>query len=173
MPEVPIWVSPNGTWYALNGLEANCTLDACPIETSIYGYRPSVPFSSTLIALFGLCMIVQIYLGFRWRNWGFMAAMILGCIDEIIGYTGRILYYNDPWGQVGFIMQVGKASPTSSLLQNSISNLSFQSSSPWAQSSSLQPSTCSSLKCQSQTLPHSQISPPPFPLKHSPPTQPN
>jgi hypothetical protein len=37
-----------------------------------------------------------------------MIAMLLGCVDEIIGYAGRIMYYNNPWGDAGFIIQIGK-----------------------------------------------------------------
>lgn len=32
--------------------------------------------------------------------------MVSGCIDEILGYVGRILYWQDPWGKAGFIMQI-------------------------------------------------------------------
>lgn len=36
-----------------------------------------------------------------------MTAMLLGCVTEIIGYIGRILYYDNPWNDTGFIMQIG------------------------------------------------------------------
>lgn len=32
--------------------------------------------------------------------------MVLGCIDEILGYVGRILYWQNPWAKGGFIMQI-------------------------------------------------------------------
>jgi len=35
-----------------------------------------------------------------------MAAMLLGCIDEILGYVGRILLWQNPWNHAGFIMQI-------------------------------------------------------------------
>jgi hypothetical protein len=101
------YIVVNGTHYIYYGDQANCTLSACPVETSVYGYRASLPLSGILIALYSLCLVVQVFLGWRYKAWGFMAAMVLGCIDEIMGFVGRILMYQDPWGQTGFIMQIG------------------------------------------------------------------
>jgi hypothetical protein len=92
--------------YGANETYPSCTISTCPIEYSVYGYRPSLAFSSTVIALYGLCMAIQLFLGIRYRKWGFMAAMLMGCTAEIIGYAGRILYYQNPWGEDGFIIQI-------------------------------------------------------------------
>ena len=105
----PTYISPNGTVYIAGGKEANCTLAVCPVEYSVYGYRPSIEASSILIGLYTLCMVYQVTLGWRHRAWGFMAAMSLGCIDEILGYVGRILLRQDPWNNAGFIMQIGES----------------------------------------------------------------
>lgn len=102
------WTLPDGATFAAGGENPNCTVEACPIEFSVYGYRPTLPGSAALIALYGICMIVQIVLGIRYKTWWFMGAMVLGCIDEILGYAGRILYYQNPWKEPGFIMQIGK-----------------------------------------------------------------
>lgn len=106
------YVNPNdGLTYTFGGDgDVNCTVSTCPIELSVYGYRPSLPFSSLLIGLYGLCMAVQIFLGIRYKKWGFMSAMILGCVSEIIGYAGRIMYWQNPWGDSGFIIQIGEYS---------------------------------------------------------------
>lgn len=98
---------PNGIWYTTGGDDANCTISVCPVELSVYGYRPTLPGSIALIALYGLCALIQIALGWRYKTWGFMAAMVGGCLDEILGYVGRIMMYQNPWGQSGFIMQIG------------------------------------------------------------------
>lgn len=104
----PVYTTPNGTVYVAGGDLSNCTVSVCPIELSVYGYRPSIPASTVLIALYAVCMGIQTYLGFRYRRWGFMSLMLAGCLDEILGYVGRILYWQDPWGQSGFIMQIGE-----------------------------------------------------------------
>lgn len=103
-----IWVSPGGTAYTYTGHNANCTVSACPVELSVYGYRPNLALSGALIALYAIATVVQIGLGLRCKSWTFMSAMVLGCLDEILGYVGRIILYQNPWNHTGFIMQIGK-----------------------------------------------------------------
>ncbi|KAL7924763.1 RTA1 like domain-containing protein [Trichoderma austrokoningii] len=88
------------------GPHANCTLDLCPIEYSVYKYRPSVAANATFVALFGLSILVHIILGIRWRQWNFMALMIVGCLVEIGGYAGRLILYNNPFSFGGFMDQI-------------------------------------------------------------------
>ena len=104
----PLYHSSNGTVYVAGGANANCTLAVCPLDLSVYGYRPSIGASSALIALYAGCILVQGILGWRYRSWGFMAAMMAGCLDEILGYVGRIMYWHNPWNHTGFIMQIGE-----------------------------------------------------------------
>lgn len=91
------------------GPNANCTLDTCPAEWSIYGFRPSLAANATFLGLFIAVGLVHGYLGYRWKSWGFMAGMILGCLCEVIGYAGRIMLYNNPFSFVGFMVQIGKS----------------------------------------------------------------
>ncbi|KAK5168334.1 uncharacterized protein LTR77_006903 [Saxophila tyrrhenica] len=101
-----LYYAPNGLTYAANGDFANCTISVCPVELSVYGYRASLPFSATLIALYTLCAVAQTYLGWRYKTWSFMAAMLLGCFVELLGYVGRIMMWQNPWNDGGFIMQI-------------------------------------------------------------------
>lgn len=115
---------PDGRLY--NG--ENCTLSVCPVESSVYGYRPTLPGSATLIALYGLCAIIQVILGIRYKTWGFMTAMLLGCVDEMLGYAGRIMMYDNPWGETGFITQIGESTmfyDYASCLQSSFDTLNM------------------------------------------------
>ncbi|KAL2842289.1 RTA1 like protein-domain-containing protein [Aspergillus pseudodeflectus] len=66
---------------------ANCTLELCSIDQSVYQYRPSLPANIAFIALFNLAMIIHIYLGIRWRAWWYRWCMILGCTHETAGYV--------------------------------------------------------------------------------------
>lgn len=110
-PSDNLWHSPiDGNVYSFGGEEANCTISVCPIELSVYGYRPSLPFSAALLALYGLAIAVHVFLGVRYKKWGFMTAMVLGCVTEMIGYAGRILYNQNPWAEAGFIIQIGTSS---------------------------------------------------------------
>jgi hypothetical protein len=64
--------APSGQIYYSSGDVQNCTLSYCPVELSVYGYRPSLPASSTLIALYALCMIIQSYQGWHYKSWGYV-----------------------------------------------------------------------------------------------------
>jgi hypothetical protein len=100
------YTNSTGAVFIANGDDANCTVSTCPLDLSTYGYRPSLGASGALIGLYAICLIVQLGLGIRYRSWWFMGCMILGCFCEIIGYVGRILYWNNPWDDAGFIMQI-------------------------------------------------------------------
>lgn len=91
------------------GSDNECTLDTCPIDWTLYQYRPSLPANSALLAAFSLLFIIQVYLGIRWRSWGFMTGMLLGCACEVVGYAGRILLWDDPFSYDAFMMQISKS----------------------------------------------------------------
>ncbi|VUC30094.1 unnamed protein product [Clonostachys rosea] len=88
------------------GPGSNCTLEICDLDWSVYKYRPSLPVNATFLALFGAAMVIHIYLGIRWRSWWFMSFMISGCIFEMIGYSGRIMLYKNPFSFPGFLIQI-------------------------------------------------------------------
>ncbi len=69
-----------------NGIPVECT-----IEGTLYGYYPSLGANSFFAAFFGLCLIVQLVLGFRYKTWTYMIVLSLGCIGEAVGYAGRII----------------------------------------------------------------------------------
>lgn len=92
------------------GPDANCTLDLCPIEYSVYSYRPALPASITFIALFAVAAVLHTYLGLLWRQFGFMGCMLTGCVVEIVGYAGRVVMHGNPFDFGGFMTQIGKLS---------------------------------------------------------------
>lgn len=86
------------------GCVGNATV--CPVEASIYGYRPSMPVNSFFLALFALCGIANIYLGIRYKTWAYLAALGLACFTMTLGYAGRILMSINPFNVVGFQIQI-------------------------------------------------------------------
>ena len=92
--------------FIVFGPDANCTLELCPIEATVYRYRLSLAANAVFIALFSLALVVHVLLGIRWKSWWFMSCMVLGCIDEIAGYVGRILLHNNPWSFGAFMLQI-------------------------------------------------------------------
>jgi hypothetical protein len=103
--------------YVPYGPQENCTLSVCPVEDSVYEYRPSLGANAALIAVFGVSMIIHMVQGIRWRTWVFLVAIVLGCVSEMIGYGGRIILYQNPFSFTGFMTQIGM----------------YQSSPPWWQ----------------------------------------
>ncbi|CAH0022406.1 unnamed protein product [Clonostachys rhizophaga] len=95
----------DGEYYQSFGKNANCTLEVCPIEATIYKYNPSKPVNTALTVIFGLIMIGHIYLGVRWKTWGYMVSMILGCLLEIAGYACRIALHKNPFKFLPFVVQ--------------------------------------------------------------------
>ncbi|KAM5351246.1 hypothetical protein ACJ41O_003969 [Fusarium nematophilum] len=97
--------------YSINpedafGPDSPCDLDTCPIEWSMYSYRPSLAANIVFLVLFGLLGLVHTYQGFRWKSWGFMGGMIAGCLTEVIGYVGRVMLYYNPFSFNAFMIQI-------------------------------------------------------------------
>ncbi|KAF5687318.1 phospholipid-translocating ATPase [Fusarium denticulatum] len=88
------------------GSDANCTLELCPLESSILRYQPNVPANAIFIGVFGLSMALHIFQGIKMKTWGFMASMMAGCILEIIGYIGRLIIHDNPFEFIGFLLQI-------------------------------------------------------------------
>lgn len=88
------------------GPKANCTLQLCPIEMSIYRYRPSFVANTVFIALYAIAAAIHTYLGFRWKQWWFTTSMLVGCVNAVIGYAGRMMLYYNPWSFSAFMIQI-------------------------------------------------------------------
>lgn len=90
------------------GPDGNCTLALCPVEYSVYGYRPSLAANVVFLVLYVISGGIHLYLGIRWKKWGFMTCMLLGALNAVIGYAGRIMLWYNPFVFVGFMMQIGE-----------------------------------------------------------------
>ncbi|KAF3916204.1 hypothetical protein AA313_de0208388 [Arthrobotrys entomopaga] len=86
-----------------------CTLQTCPIEDSMFGYKPSLGFNAVLLVLFTISLIGFVTVGIRKKTWGFLAATTLGGTLEVIGYVGRVGGSQDPFNGLGgqaFLIQI-------------------------------------------------------------------
>ncbi|KXJ89841.1 RTA1 like protein-domain-containing protein [Microdochium bolleyi] len=93
------------------GPDANCTLVLCKPEWSVVGYQPSIPANAAFLALFGLSLLAHLCQGvYFWRKgrpaWGYMTLIVLGCADEIVGYVGRLMLHDNPFGFISFLVQI-------------------------------------------------------------------
>ncbi|KAM5349809.1 hypothetical protein ACJ41O_006314 [Fusarium nematophilum] len=78
----------------------------CPIEYTVYGYRPNLWANGFFAVFFGICFVVHIWLGIRFRTRSYTIALTLGCLGQVLGYVGRIGLYYLPFHAIPFQMQV-------------------------------------------------------------------
>ncbi|KAI1306597.1 parasitic phase-specific protein PSP-1 [Xylaria venustula] len=88
------------------GPDETCTLDLCPIEYSIFRYRPSLAANATFIALHFVLLLIHLVLGLRLKNWFYSGATMIGCASNIIGYGARVLLWQNPFSFAGFLLQI-------------------------------------------------------------------
>lgn len=86
---------------------AHCTFSTCPISSSYYFYRVSLPTNAVFLALFSLSTLAFLttYAVTR-RATAFTFAMVCGTILEVIGYAGRVQSSQNPWLEIGFLLQI-------------------------------------------------------------------
>ncbi|KAL6714766.1 hypothetical protein ACLMJK_008191 [Lecanora helva] len=86
----------------------NCTniSQFCPVEQTIYGYYPNLGANIFFCAFFGICVLVHLYAGLRYKTWTYFIALFWGCVAECLGYVGRIMLNHNPWSDVGFEIQI-------------------------------------------------------------------
>lgn len=69
----------------------------CPPEGSSLGYPPNLAASVIFLVLFSASLFGHTILGWKYKTWNFMIAMLLGSSSEVIGYLGRIFMHNNPY----------------------------------------------------------------------------
>jgi hypothetical protein len=78
----------------------------CPVEATIYGYYPGLGANAFFCAFFGVFLLANFILGFRYKTWVFSSIVAIGCFTEALGYVGRIIMNNNPWSSIGFQIQI-------------------------------------------------------------------
>lgn len=86
-----------------------CNSCICPLELDgwhmgFMSYFPSLAGNAVLAVVFGLCLLPQLYLGIRYKTWGFLICMTGGLLLEVVGYIGRILMRDNMFTNTYFIM---------------------------------------------------------------------
>ncbi|KAH6722146.1 RTA1 like protein-domain-containing protein [Leptodontidium sp. MPI-SDFR-AT-0119] len=97
----------NGRGYGNQTLLDNpdlCTLETCDLSMASFLYIPTLPGNALFAAIFGVYIVAQLFLGIKHKTWGYMIAMVMGLVLEIIGYVGRIMLHNDPFSNDNFLM---------------------------------------------------------------------
>ena len=76
----------------------------CPADGSSLGYAPNLAASIIFMGVFGVSLIGHLVLGWKYKTWTFMIAMLLGSSSEVVGYLGRILMHNNPYKLSTFVL---------------------------------------------------------------------
>lgn len=87
---------------------SNCThvTPNCPVQATLYGYRPNLGVNSFFAALFGFVLALQLGIGFYTRTWTYMLALSLGSFGELLGYIGRLMLHSNPWNEAGLEIEI-------------------------------------------------------------------
>lgn len=109
MPEVPDW--NNQTWIDDGGAFTWCFENPdeaiCDNITSFYQYRLHLAPNAAFLAIFTLSFISIIVTWIITRvGTAFNVALLLGLICEILGYAGRVMSWQNPWSENGFLVQI-------------------------------------------------------------------
>ena len=76
-------------------VDNNCTLSTCPIGLAEVEYDPSLGGNAFYATIFAILLLAQIFFGFIYRTWVFLAGLGGGLVLEVVGYAGRIqLHFN-------------------------------------------------------------------------------
>jgi hypothetical protein len=78
----------------------------CPVSDTIYGYFPSLGLNAFFVAIFAAFAIFHIIVGVLKKTWFLAYVLSVGCIAEAIGYGGRIMLHDNPYGNTAFSMQI-------------------------------------------------------------------
>jgi len=80
--------------------------DRCPVNATLYGYRPNMGANAFLAALFGVLFIASLVVGIMTKTWTYTVALAIGTFLECAGYIGRVMMNSNPWSESGFKLQI-------------------------------------------------------------------
>lgn len=92
--------------YVYFGPHANCTLAVCNPKFSVYGYVPTFAANLAFAIAFVIAIVLHIGAGVWSGSAWFMWCVVAGCVDEILGYAGRLWMSRDLWNFRAFMMQI-------------------------------------------------------------------
>ncbi|KAI9850837.1 MAG: hypothetical protein M1838_004990, partial [Thelocarpon superellum] len=52
--------------------DEDCTLQTCSLAQAHFTYLPSLAGNALYLSIFAVCLVVQIFFGWRYRTWGFL-----------------------------------------------------------------------------------------------------
>lgn len=71
-------------------LACHSVSQACPVEATIYGFRPDLVINTIFAFVFFTCAVAQLSLGYFSRAWTYSGFVALGCSIECVGKQGAL-----------------------------------------------------------------------------------
>lgn len=88
----------------------NCTevTPVCPVEATLYSYRPNAGGNGFFTAAFTILFITQVVsvCCLRVRTWTYMINLAIGTGFEVVGYVARLKMNSNPWSSTGTSAQL-------------------------------------------------------------------
>ncbi len=81
-----------------------CTESTCPFAWRQIDYTPTLAGNALYLTIFILALLIQAFLGIRYRTWGFLGGMIGGLALEILGYISRVKLHENVFSDTWFKM---------------------------------------------------------------------
>jgi hypothetical protein len=100
----------NGTWID----PSQCTLALCSLSQATVDYDPNLGGNAFFLAVFALLIFIHLFMGIKYKTWGYFVGMVGGLALEIVGYVARVMMSKNPWESNPFLMYV-----KSSIIQGS------------------------------------------------------
>ncbi|CAG7847945.1 SubName: Full=Related to RSB1-integral membrane transporter or flippase that may transport LCBs from the cytoplasmic side toward the extracytoplasmic side of the membrane {ECO:0000313/EMBL:CCA69445.1} [Serendipita indica DSM 11827] len=77
-----------------------------PYPRTPYGYVPTMWICGLFVALFGVSGIIHLAQALRWRVYWMIPTMVIGCLGEVLGWSGRLWSSKNPSLLTPFLMQI-------------------------------------------------------------------
>lgn len=90
----------------LLSMSSNDTLPYPDYIPSPYGYVPTKSVCIIFIVLFGLSAFLHTAEAIKWRTWYMLPTMVMGCLGECVGWSGRLWSSQNPPLMDPYLMQI-------------------------------------------------------------------
>ena len=87
----------NITCDVYQDVASKCRVGTCPLSLARYDYIVNLPGNLLYAALFVVFLIAHLFLGKRYRTWGFLGGMAIGLGLEGLGWAARVLLHFFPF----------------------------------------------------------------------------
>lgn len=75
-------------------------------QPGFYGYTPTMAVCIVFLTFFAISGLLHLGQAFKWRTWWMIPTMVVGCLGEVIGWSGRLWSSQNVTLLDPFLMQI-------------------------------------------------------------------